>query len=96
MSAEQGYVTISRGRERGMIFTDLGKRRIAQGHCAKRQRGSRPPSCCSRRRPQPAATEESRMWQFMEKVRPIYRELQRKAAAMVKPPVKQREMGYGR
>jgi hypothetical protein len=25
MSAEQGYVTVSRGRERGMIFTDLSR-----------------------------------------------------------------------
>jgi conjugative relaxase-like TrwC/TraI family protein len=30
MSAEQGYVTISRGRERGMIFTDLPRDELLQ------------------------------------------------------------------
>ena len=28
MGAEQGYVTVSRGRERGMIFTDMGRQEL--------------------------------------------------------------------
>ena len=37
MSAEQGYVTVSRGRERGMIFTDLPREELLDGDRARRQ-----------------------------------------------------------
>ncbi len=34
MSAEQGYVTVSRGRERGMIFTDLPRKELSKAIAA--------------------------------------------------------------
>ena len=96
MSAEQGYVTISRGRERGMIFTDLGRDELLQAI----QRADRRRSATELMQPRPTqAAEEGeagRMWQFMEKLRAYYREMQRKAAAMIKPPSKQGGMSYGR
>ena len=112
MSAEQGYVTVSRGRERGMIFTDLpreellhaiarGDKRLSATELLQRKQTT----------PVPAARVESRMRQFMEKVRAVYREVQRKAAATIRPgrhiadtwvksairePFRQREMAYER
>lgn len=96
MSAEQGYVTISRGRERGMIFTDLPRAELV----AAISRGDRRRSATELlERPSPAppaAVAESRMRQFMEKVRQAYRQLQRLAAEAVRQPLRERSMGYGR
>ena len=76
MSAEQGYVTMSRGRERGMIFTDLPRDEllaaVARGDDRKsatelfRQR--KPEASWRRRRRRPAKAGWMRA--FMEKVRP--------------------------
>ncbi len=97
MSAEQAYVTISRGRERGMIFTDLGRDELLDAI----RRADRRRSATELMQPRPVhaasgESETSRMWQFMEKVRSYYREMKRKAAELVKPPTTQRSMGYGR
>ncbi len=44
MGAAQGYVTVSRGRERGMIFTDMTARGIARGDPAAGRAASRRPN----------------------------------------------------
>ena len=44
----------------------------------------------------PELTPVDRMRAFMEKVRRTYRQLQRKAAAVIREPIKQREVGYAR
>jgi hypothetical protein len=45
---------------------------------------------------QPLKKPHERMRQFMERVRMAYRQLQRKAAAVVKEPFRQRGVTYGR
>jgi hypothetical protein len=93
MSAEQGYVTVSRGRERGMIFTDLPSEELLHAIA----RGDKRRSATELLQPKPStpvppARAESRMRQFMEKVRSAYRQLSRIAAE----PFRQREMAYER
>ena len=84
MSAEQGYVTVSRGRERGMIFTDIpreellhaiarGDKRLSATELLQRKQST----------PVPLARAESRMRQFMEKVRSAYRQLSRIAVGTI-------------
>ena len=97
MSAEQGYVTVSRGRERGMIFTDLPRdemlKAIARGDKRMSATELLQPKPAT---PVPAARVESRMRQFMEKVRSAYRQLQQKTVELVREPFRQREMVYER
>jgi hypothetical protein len=94
---EQGYVTISRGRERGMIFTDMSQEELLAGMARADQRRSATELLDKRRRPAtPQENEENRMRQFMEKVRSAWRQLRHKAATLVKPPIKQQEMSHGR
>ena len=111
MSAEQGYVTVSRGRERGMIFTDLPREELLKAIASGDHRLSAT-ELLQPKPPQPvaAARAESRMRRFMEKVRAVYRQVQRKAAAAIGPdrhvadtwaksirqPFRQREMAYER
>ena len=93
MSAEQGYVTVSRGRERGMIFTDLRREELL--HAIARGDKRRSATELLQRKPSTPATAaraESRMRQFMEKVRSAYRQLSRIAAE----PFRQRELAYER
>ena len=97
MSAEQGYVTISRGRERGMIFTDLARDELLEA--IKRGDGRRSASELMQPRPSqvsPGESEATRMWRFMEKLRGYYREAQRKAAGLVHSQAKRGGMSYGR
>ena len=92
----QGYVTASRGRERGMIFTDLSRdellRAVARGD------GRKSATELFRPKQEPARTAKAtdRMRAFMEKVRSTYRQLQRKAAAVANERFGNREMGYAR
>ena len=95
MSAEQGYVTISRGRERGMIFTDLARDALLEA--IKRDDKRRSASELMQPRPSHAVeSEASRMWQFMEKLRGYHRDLQRKAAELVHSQAKRGGMSHGR
>lgn len=100
MSAEQAYVTVSRGRERGMIFTDLPRDELlaavarGDGRRAATELFGRPET-----KETPAAATPPprlRMRTFMEKVRSVSRQLQRKAAAMVREPFRPRSWGYAR
>lgn len=102
MGAEQGYVTISRGRERGMIFTDLPRDELL-GAVARRDGRKSATELFRQRQPEeaaPAAAKptKDRHWMrsFMEKVRRTYRQLKRKAAAVARDPFRQKEMGYAR
>ena len=97
MSAEQSYVTISRGRERGMIFTDLPReellRAVAEGDARR--------SATELLRKPPAAAPDlphspNRMRQFMDKMRATYRQFQQKARDTVLEPFRQRGQGYAR
>jgi hypothetical protein len=102
INAEQGYVTVSRGRERGMIFTDLPREALL----AAVARGDGRKSATEVFRPEPvpapapAARAAERMRGFMDKVRRTYRQLQAKAAALVREREWQRqqqpEVGYAR
>jgi conjugative relaxase-like TrwC/TraI family protein len=97
MGAEQAYVTVSRGRERGMIFTDLPRdellKAVARGDgrmsATELFRTPKPVAA-------PVAKAKNRMRTFMERVRRTYRQVQHKAAAVVKETFKRREMGYAR
>ena len=107
MSAEQGYVTISRGRERGMIFTDMSGEELRDAIArADRRRSatellqarpgeaSRPEADALGRA---AGQEASGMRRFMERVRSTYRQLQQRAeAALEQWRDRNRELGYGR
>jgi hypothetical protein len=95
MSAEQGYVTVSRGRERGMIFTDLPREDLL----AAIARGDNRQSATElfrRRKPQASAVDlaEARMRRFMERVRSTYRQWQRRAEA-AREQLRQRQRGLG-
>jgi hypothetical protein len=103
MGAEQSYVTVSRGRERGMIFTDLPReellRAVARGdgrRSATELFGLRKPEAAPAAKVKAKAKAPERMWTFMEKVRRTYRQVRRKAAAVMRERFKQREMGYAR
>jgi conjugative relaxase-like TrwC/TraI family protein len=97
MGAEQGYVTVSRGRERGMIFTDLPRDELLKAVARGDGRMSAT-ELFRQRKPDaaPVAKGENWMRAFMEKVRRTYRQVQRKAAAVVKEPLRERKMGYAR
>lgn len=94
MNAEQGYVTVSRGRERGMIFTDLPREELLKA--VSRGDGRKSATELFKPKPEPGTSPAERMRAFMDKVRGVYRQWQRTAAARVKEQMKQREMGYAR
>ena len=95
MSAEQGYVTISRGRERGMIFTDMAKDELLD---AIRQ-GDRRKSATELFQPKPMAeaaeAEASHARRLAAQLREFYQRLRQKAAT-IKPPAPQRGLSHGR
>ena len=69
MGAEQGYVTVSRGRERGMIFTDLTRDELLKAVAHGDGRKSATELFAPKPVADAAAKEESRTRAFMEKVR---------------------------
>ena len=101
MSAEQGYVTVSRGRERGMIFTDLPREELLEARRARR----RPQSATelfgggrsSRTKPAAAgaalAADAAVHGAGCEQ---CYRQWQRKAAAAATEAARTEGMGYAR
>jgi conjugative relaxase-like TrwC/TraI family protein len=82
MSAEQGYVTVSRGRERGMIFTDLPRDELLEAMARADKRKSATELLQPRPQAAVEALAESRMRRYMERVRTTYRQIQRKAEAV--------------
>lgn len=92
----QAYVTASRGRERGMIFTDMPREERLKAMARLDQRKSATELFYPKPVADAAAKEESRTRSFMEKVRRTYRQFQRKAAAVVQQTFKPKEMGYAR
>lgn len=95
MSAEQAYVSISRGRERGMIFTDLPREELLRAVAAGDARRSAT-ELLGQAKPARPAHAPNRMRQFMEKVRATYRQIQAKAKSLVPDPQPDRELSYGR
>lgn len=99
MSAEQGYVTVSRGRERGMIFTDMPREELTAAIARADARRSATELLAHKVIPSPAPPVESpetRMRRFMEKVRAVYRQVQRKAAETVPEILRPKVPSYGR
>ena len=96
VGAEQALVSLSRGKQTGVIFTDLSRDELV----AAIKRADNRKSATELFTPEPvaaaAANEEQRTRDFMEKVRRTYRQLQRKAAAVVQQTFRPKEMGYGR
>lgn len=96
MSAEQGYVTISRGRERGMIFTDMDQDELLDAI----KRGDKRKSATELLQPLPpqaaaADGEESRIRWLAAQMREFYRRLHDRAAA-IRPQAPTRGLSYGR
>jgi conjugative relaxase-like TrwC/TraI family protein len=103
MSARQAYVTISRGRARGMVFTDLARDELLAAIARDDSRksatelfGRRPEAERAALAPQREVKPVEKMRTFMEKVRHVARQLQRKAASVVRETLTQQELGYGR
>ena len=96
--AEQFLVSLSRGKERGLVFTDLSRDELVAAIRRADNRKSATELFKPRPKPQaaPAAKGSERAWDFMERVRRTYRQLQRKAAAVVREPFRPREAGYAR
>ena len=95
MSAEQGYVTdLARAGTRDDLHRPAADE-LRRGDGARRQAeiGDR---AVPAQAGEPRRRAAERMRAFMEKVRTVYRQLQRKAAAAVREPMRQREMGYAR
>src|SRR5262249_2471979 len=87
MSAEQAYVTISRGRERGMIFTDLSRDELLAAVARADNRKSatevflpRPQADGADGRPA-RQREADRAWEFLQRVRGAHRQGRRQEAA---------------
>jgi conjugative relaxase-like TrwC/TraI family protein len=85
MSAEQGYVTVSRGRERGMVFTDLTREELLDAMRRSDRRRSaielmgRPPA-----RKKETLNEKARA--FALRMRKRYRILRDRAVEVLTPP----------
>jgi conjugative relaxase-like TrwC/TraI family protein len=97
MGAEQGYVTVSRGRERGMIFTDLPRDELLSA-IARQDRRKSATELLQRKPEARAGAADARMARFMEKVRTTYRQLQDRARALgeqLRQRQQERERGLG-
>ena len=95
MSAELGYVTISRGRERGMIFTDMARDELLDAI----KEGDKRKSATELLHPLPQPTvesEDSRLAAAVERMREFYRRLHQQAAKTVRPPTPRQGLSYGR
>ena len=97
MGAEQGYVTASRGRERGMIFTDLPRDELLGAIRREDTRQSatelmRPPKATAHVRPR----TKVRWREFARKVRNTYAALRRKAVEAIHVSVTEREKAHAR
>jgi conjugative relaxase-like TrwC/TraI family protein len=93
MGAEQGYVTVSRGRERGMLFTDLAREDLLD---AIRRSDARKSATELLREPPPAPTLAEKAKKFVQKVQQTYRQLREKAASAITEPFRQKELGHAR
>ena len=96
MGAEQALVTISRGRERGMIFTDLSREELLEAIARGDNRMSATELFHRKPEAAQAAKMPERMRAFMEKVRTVYRQWQEKAAHMASVALTPREPVYER
>jgi hypothetical protein len=95
MHAAQAYVTLSRGRERGMIFTDLSKDELIKALSRERRHKSAV-EMMGRRKAARSPRSRARTWRFMERVRSVWRQTRRRVAQKLRQPFRQREEAYGR
>ncbi len=90
MSAEQGYVTVSRGRERGMVFTDLTREELLEAmHRSDRRR-----SATELMGPRPARkkkTVNEKARAFVLRMRKRFRILRDRAVEVLTPPLRRPE-----
>jgi conjugative relaxase-like TrwC/TraI family protein len=95
MGAEQGYVTASRGRERGMIFTDMPRAELLD---AIRRQDVRQSATELMRRPRAQASPNpGNKWRaFVTRVQNTYRQLRKKTAEAIQRPIPLKERFRGR
>jgi hypothetical protein len=93
MGAEQGYVTVSRGRERGMIFTDLPRQELLAALCKQDMRRSAtellesPPA---KARPK----WKDRALSFVRRMQTYYRRLRQQVNEVTRDVARERERSY--
>jgi hypothetical protein len=95
LGAEQGYVTVSRGRERGMIFTDMARQELLG---AIRRQDTRQSATELMGQPKAKSHPKTKnRWRaFVRKVQDNYRQLRRKSAGAVRVAVPVREKAHAR
>ncbi len=90
MSAEQGYVTVSRGRERGMVFTDLTREELLEAmHRSDRRRSATELMGPRPARKKQTVNENARA--FVMRMRKRYRILRDRAVEVLTPPLRRPE-----
>jgi conjugative relaxase-like TrwC/TraI family protein len=97
MSARQAYVTISRGRERGMIFTDLKRDELLEaiGRDDKRKSATELFQTGTQAAP-PAAEQRGKLQEFVAQVQETYRRLRMWAQNALPPLTQERKWSHGR
>ena len=78
--AEQFLVSLSRGKERGLVFTDLTRDELVAAIRRADRRKSATELFTPVPRPAPAAKASERAWTFLERLRLEYRQLKQRAA----------------
>ena len=78
MGAAQGYVTASRGRERGMVFTDLPKEDLLKALAHEDGHTSATELFARRQREHEAVTLRQSLVRFLERMRHAYQDQQRR------------------
>jgi hypothetical protein len=96
VSARQTYVTISRGRERGMIFSDLSREELLETIARDDKRKSATELFAQPPAVEPVEAPQSRVRQFVERVRETYRRLAHYARETLPELVRERELSYER
>ena len=93
MGAEQGYVTVSRGRERGMIFTDMPRQELL---AAMRRHDTR--RSATELLGQPAAqakpTRKEKALAFVRRMQDYYRRLRRRLEEATRNIARERGLSH--
>jgi len=95
MGAEQGYVTASRGRERGMIFTDMAREELL-GAIRRQDMRQSATELMGRPKAHVPPTPKNRWRAFVSKVQNTYRQLRKKTVDAIHVPVPVKERSHAR
>ena len=89
INAEQFYVSVSRGRERATIYTDMAPAILREAI----QRAEVPKTATDLiGQPEP----KKKSWEFVERVAAVYRQLREKAAEVIREWTQEKEPEYAR